>query len=55
MDYDSGQRVLFGRDGAPRTPLPEAVVASCSIPGWYQPAAIGGRAMSTAESGARPR
>jgi NTE family protein len=43
MDYDSGQRVLFGRDGAPQAPLPEAVVASCSIPGWYQPATIGGR------------
>jgi NTE family protein len=23
--------------------LPEAVVASCSIPGWYEPAVIGGR------------
>jgi len=23
--------------------LPEAVVASCSIPGWYEPAIIGGR------------
>jgi NTE family protein len=43
MDYDTGQRVLFGRDGAPQAPLPDAVVASCSIPGWYQPAMIGGR------------
>ena len=43
MDYDTGQRVLFGRDGAPRAPFPDAVVASCSIPGWYQPATIGGR------------
>ncbi len=42
MDYDTGQRVLVGRDGAPRA-LPDAVVASCSIPGWYQPAKIGGR------------
>jgi NTE family protein len=43
MDYDTGQRVLFGRDGAPQAPLPEAVVAACSIPGWYQPAKISGR------------
>jgi NTE family protein len=43
VDYDSGQRVLFGREGAPHASLPEAVVASCSIPGWYEPAVIGGR------------
>jgi NTE family protein len=34
---------VFGRDGAPLAPLPDAVVASCSVPGWYQPATIGGR------------
>ncbi len=43
MDYDTGQQVLFGADGAPRASLPDAVVASCSIPGWYEPAIIGGR------------
>ena len=43
VDYDTGQRVLFGRAGAPRASLAEAVVASCSIPGWYEPAVIGGR------------
>jgi NTE family protein len=43
VDYDTGQRVLFGREGAPRASLPDAVVASCSIPGWYEPAIIGGR------------
>ncbi len=43
VDYDSGQRVVFGRPGAPAAPLPDAVVASCSIPGWYRPARIGGR------------
>ena len=43
VDYDTGQRVLFGREGAPRASLPDAVVASCSIPGWYEPAVIGGR------------
>jgi NTE family protein len=42
-DYDTGQRVLFGREGAPQAPLPDAVVASCSIPGWYPPAKNGGR------------
>ena len=43
VDYDSGRRVIFGRDGAPPATLPEAVVASCSIPGWYRPAVVGGR------------
>jgi NTE family protein len=43
VDYDSGQRVLFGREGAPQAPLADAVVASCSVPGWYEPAKIGGR------------
>jgi NTE family protein len=43
MDYDSGRHVLFGRQDAPRASLPDAVVASCSIPGWYEPMVIGGR------------
>ena len=43
VDYDSGRRVVFGRDGAPPAPLPDAVVASCSIPGWYEPVPINGR------------
>ena len=43
VDYDTGQRVLFGRADAPRAWLAEAVVASCSIPGWYEPTVIGGR------------
>ncbi len=43
MDYDSGRHVLFGRQDAPHASLPDAVVASCSIPGWYSPAVIGGR------------
>jgi NTE family protein len=43
VDYDSGRRVIFGRDGAPPAALPDAVVASCSIPGWYAPAVISGR------------
>jgi NTE family protein len=43
VDYHSGQRVVFGRAGAPPAPLPDAVVASCSIPGWYEPVVINGR------------
>lgn len=43
MDYDRGRRVAFGRPGAPTATLPEAVMASCSIPGWYAPMSIGGR------------
>ena len=43
VDYDSGRRVVFGSSGAPAAALPDAVVASCSIPGWYRPAKINGR------------
>ncbi|HSV66082.1 MAG TPA: patatin-like phospholipase family protein [Mycobacteriales bacterium] len=43
MDYDSGRRVAFGRNGAPAASLAQAVTASCSIPGWYAPTVINGR------------
>ena len=43
VDYDSGRRVAFGRDGAPDVSLADAVVASCSIPGWFEPKCIDGR------------
>jgi len=43
VDYGSGRRVVFGRDGAPPASLPDAVVASCSIPGWHTPKKIGER------------
>jgi len=43
MDYDSGKRVAFGREGAPPAGLSDAVTASCAIPGWYAPVTIGGR------------
>lgn len=42
VDYDTGRRVMFGRPGAPRVALADAVIASCSIPGWYEPAVIDG-------------
>lgn len=35
-----GRRVVFGRDGSPRAPLPLAVSASCAIPGYFQPVLI---------------
>jgi NTE family protein len=35
-----GRRVVFGRDHRP--PLPDAVAASCAIPGFYRPVSIGG-------------
>ena len=41
MDYDSGERVVFGEPGSPSVGLAEAVVASCSIPGWFPPTVIG--------------
>jgi NTE family protein len=43
MDYDSGKRVAFGSPGAPDIGLSEAVMASCSIPGWFTPIESGGR------------
>ncbi len=42
MDYDTGRRVAFGREGAPEAELADAVLASCSIPSWYAPVAIDG-------------
>lgn len=43
MDYDTGRRTCFGRDGSPHAGLRDAVMASCAIPGWYAPVKIGGR------------
>ena len=43
MDYDSGRRVPFGQIGQPLADLRDAVMASCAIPGWYQPVRIGKR------------
>nr|WP_284290110.1 patatin-like phospholipase family protein [Angustibacter aerolatus] len=41
MDFETGQRVAFGRPGAPPADLADAVMASCAIPGWYAPVRIG--------------
>ncbi|HUZ52879.1 MAG TPA: patatin-like phospholipase family protein [Streptosporangiaceae bacterium] len=43
VDYDTGERVVFGRPGAPTAGLADAVIASCSVPGWYEPVLIDGR------------
>lgn len=43
MDYDTGRRTVFGRDGSPPALLSEAVRASCAIPGWFSPVTISGR------------
>jgi NTE family protein len=40
---DDGARVVFGRPGAPRVRLSEAVAASCAIPGYFAPVLVDGR------------
>ena len=42
-DYLSGDRVVFGREGAPAADVAQAVAASCAIPGYYCPEVIDGR------------
>ncbi len=39
---DDGARVVFGRPGSPPAPLAAAVLASCAIPAYFAPVAIGG-------------
>jgi NTE family protein len=42
-DYRTGRRVAFGREDAPHATVPQAVAASCAIPGFYHPVSIAGR------------
>jgi NTE family protein len=42
LDYEAGRRVVFGAPGAPAAGLAAAVLASCAIPGWFEPVMIGG-------------
>jgi NTE family protein len=42
-DYRNGCRTVFGREDSPHATVGEAVAASCAIPGFYHPVAIGGR------------
>src|SRR5947207_6775657 len=41
--YSTGKRVAFGRPGAPRATVSQAVAASCAIPAFYHPVRIDGR------------
>jgi NTE family protein len=43
VDYQTGRRIIFGGDAAPPAELPDAVAASCAIPGFYRAVEIGGR------------
>jgi NTE family protein len=43
MDYQSGRRAVFGKEGGRQASLVDAVTASCAVPGWFAPVEIGGR------------
>jgi len=42
VDYGSGRRVAFGSGSAPAAALPDAVAASCAIPGFFRSVEIDG-------------
>ena len=41
VDINSGRRIVLGREGSPETSVANAVLASCAIPGFYQPVKVG--------------
>jgi NTE family protein len=43
VDRQRGRRVVFGRPGAPRASVADAVTASCTVPWLFAPLEIGGR------------
>jgi NTE family protein len=43
VDYQTGRRVAFGHTGAPAAELPDAVAASCAIPGFFRAVDVAGR------------
>jgi NTE family protein len=43
VDYQTGDRVVFGQEGSPTADVAQAVAASCAIPGYYCPEEIDGR------------
>jgi NTE family protein len=51
VDIGRGRRVVLGRKGAPKISLPRGVLASCAIPGVYEPVKVG--RMTLVDGGAR--
>ena len=45
VDVRTGRRVLLGRRNPPRADLHDAVLASCAIPGFFQPVRAAGRTL----------
>jgi NTE family protein len=43
VDIDRAERVVFGKGYDSRTPISQAVAASCCVPGMFRPYEIGGR------------
>jgi len=43
VDARTGHRVVFGAPDAPDAEVPDAVAASCAVPGLFRPVRIGGR------------
>jgi NTE family protein len=43
VDRGNGKRVVFGKPGAPKVSVPEAVAASCAIPFYFRAVRIGDR------------
>jgi NTE family protein len=41
VDINTGRRIVLGREGSPETTVARAVLASCAIPGFYQPVKVG--------------
>src|SRR3954470_89119 len=41
VDINTGRRIVLGREGAPKVTVAQAVLASCAIPGFYQPVKAG--------------
>jgi NTE family protein len=43
VDASTGYRVVFGAPGAPHADVPDAVAASCAVPGLFRPVRIWGK------------
>jgi NTE family protein len=39
-DFHTGSRTIFGGPGGPRVSPGRAVMASCAVPGWYEPVEV---------------